>query len=210
MDIWPSRRQRAVAVAAQPQAMARRRLVAAVGALLLAATCVAGCGRRWAEYRGRPVAFSTHSYRVLRPPMFLAIDPQQTSAERVTVASFHEDVFAVARSLQSATVPAFMHVTCLRMRKGETAQTFIERRHDEVAAYYMEVRLRPVRKPRSGHSEYTLACSDPDYLAARVIVLPRERIAYQITTTCPAGKRAAFDEQLRRVRDSFELERARG
>ena len=172
-------------------------------ALLLAAGLVAGCGP-YRTYRGRPKAFSTHPYRLVYPKGFEATELPQMSREVVSLIVLAENKPIAP---QAPEMPAIISVRCYRMHKQETPKTFMERYYDELEPRFLDIEMRQVSN-RPDASEWTINVA-PGYYAARVIVLPREKLAYDIMTVCKPSELERFKQVFQRARDSFQLLPAR-
>jgi hypothetical protein len=172
-------------------------------ALLLAVVLLAGCGP-YRTYTGPPKAFSTHPYRISLPRAFPASELPQMSTEVIVLTLRTENK---PMTPNAPEMPGMILVRCHRMRKQETPQTFMERYYDNLEPHFLDIDLRQV-----GHDsqapEWRMTVG-PGYFAARVIVLPREKLAYEVATMCRPDQLKGFEEVFRRARDSFQLLPAR-
>ncbi|UCH34337.1 MAG: hypothetical protein JSV65_17700 [Armatimonadota bacterium] len=181
-----------------------QRMACIITAALLAAVVVGGCSGEYRAYKGKPKAFSTHPYRVLYPAAFSASEPPQASAEMLPLSMFVEEV---PISPNQPKAVGMIVVRAHRMREQETPKAFMERYYDDLAPRFLEIEMVRVAE-RGDEQEWTVTVED-SYLGTRVLLLPRERLAYDVVTLCASSDRERFKEQFARARDSFRLLRAR-
>ena len=173
-------------------------------ASLVAGSLVAGCAR-YRAYQGPPRAFSTHPYRLIYPAAFTHVELPQMSREQIVLAVFTRSRPGAMPAIP--TMPAIIAVRADRMREQETLKTFMERYYDDVAPKFLDIAMRQVGD-RPGAPEWAVT-AESGYFAARVIVLPRERLAYGIVTQCSPAERSRFEQAFRRARASFQVLPAR-
>ncbi|HUT74832.1 MAG TPA: hypothetical protein VM221_08360 [Armatimonadota bacterium] len=183
---------------------ARAAVVAGSLVVLAAASLLAGCNRDYSTYRGGPVAFSTHSYRIEYPAGFARWELPQTDRDIVPVSFFYENIRFDPKDPKQRS-PGMIFVRCHRMRAGESVQAFVNGMYDELTPQFLDVKLRKVPKGSSGRPEYVLSVENESYQVARVIPLPREKLAYEVETVCAPAQRKAFEELFGRARESFQI-----
>jgi len=183
--------------------ISRARIIAAAGGFSLALALLEGCGP-YRTYNGAPKGFSTHPYRITYPRTFVANELPQMSAEMMVLSLMTENK-PVAPNAPEA--PAMIVVRCYRMREQETTQTFMERYYDDLEPRFLDLQMRPVG-PNPRASEWSVTAG-AGLFTARVIVLPREKLAYDVATMCRPDRLKQFETAFRRARDSFRLLPAR-
>jgi hypothetical protein len=181
-------------------ATARARTILLGAALALAALIAGGCGP-YDTYTGAPKAFSTHGFRITYPAGFTANELPQTSPDVLCLVVLAENKPVTPNAPDA---PAMISVRCYRVKPDETPQTFMERYYDNLAPRFLDIRMRKIRSGRDAE-EWSVTV-DKAYLAAGVIVLPREKLAYDVTVVCKASDLPRFKPAFARTLDSFRVE----
>jgi len=138
------------------------------------------------------------------PNSFAHSEMQQGKPGMVLVGAFCE---AAAVSMDMKGFPGTIFVRCYRMRGHETSETFMERYYDDLALRYLDIEMRKIEG--GSNPDEWLVTVEPPYIASRVIVLPDEKLAYDVTTMCGPADRERFEDPFQRTRNSFELLPAR-
>jgi len=172
--------------------------------LTLAALLATGCGE-YATYSGGPQAFSTHPFRVAYPASFAPNVLPQMSPDLIVLVLLTENKPVAPNAPQA---PAVITVRCYRVKPDETPQTFMERYYDNLAPSFLDIKLHQIGHDRNA-PQWSVAV-DKGYLAARVAVLPREKLAYDVTVVCNPKDLPRFKRAFRRALDSFRILPASG
>jgi len=165
-----------------------------------------GCGP-YRTYKGKPKSFSTHPFRIDYPRGFETAELPQMSTENHMLVAF--GISGGGSAQEPKTPPAMIIIRCYRLRQKETAQTFVERYYDALAPRFLDLKLRQTKK-NSAAPEWSITAAQGS-LEARLIVLPEEKLAYDVTTMATSKDLVAqFKDIFKRARESFRLLPARG
>jgi hypothetical protein len=168
-------------------------------ALALAAALAGGCGP-YKTFTGEPKAFATHPFRITYPATWLPADLPQMQHDLVILRVFAENIPVAPNSPAS---PAMIFVRALRIRQKETAVTFMERYYDYLAPRFLDVKMRKLGQ-RQGAEVWEVTAGKGG-LKARVFVLPREGLAYDVTVAGTPKQWERFAKQFQTGLDSFQL-----
>jgi len=163
---------------------------------------VAGCGGEYRTHQGRPRGFATRPYRLSYPSSFIAMtkDLPQADPEMLPLAVLTENRPIAPNAPQG---PTMIIVRAIRLREKDTVQTFMDRSHDLLAARLLDVSMRRVETGPT-EQDWVMTAGEGAF-AARIIILPREKLAYDIITMCEPAQRAKFGPALQHARDSFTV-----
>lgn len=183
--------------------MHRSRALIAIIAGIGLALC-SGCGP-YRTYKGKPKSFSTHPFRIDYPAAFEQAELPQMSTENYMLVAFGQTSVGSPNSQQT---PAMIVVRCYRLRQDETTQTFIERYYDILAPRFLDLEIKQTKKSASA-PEWTVSAGQA-LLQARLILLPKEKLAYDVTSIATPKDPEQFTSAFKHARDSFRLLPARG
>ena len=165
-----------------------------------------GCGL-YNTFKGKPKSFSTHPFRIDYPRAFESAELPQMSTENYMLVAF--GISGGGSAQEPKTPPAMIVLRCYRLRQDETTQTFVERYYDSLAPRFLDLKLRQTRKSSTA-PEWAVSAAQ-GLLEARLIVLPEEKLAYDVTTLATSKELVAqFKDAFKRARESFRLLPARG
>jgi hypothetical protein len=172
-------------------------------ALLVAGVIAGGCGP-YKTFRGKPRDFATHPFRVTYPAGWLISELPKMRHELLIVAVFSENI---AVSPNQPASPAMIFVRAYPMRPNETVVTFMDRYYDYLAPTCLDIKLRKLGRQQGAEAwEVTAAGGN---LQAKVFVLPREKLAYEIAAAGTPEQHRRFAKQFQKALDTFRLLPAR-
>ena len=172
-------------------------------ALLIAVGITGGCGP-YQTYRGKPRDFSTHRFRLSYPVGWAASELPKMRHDLMILAVLSENI--VTSPSQPAS-PAMIFVRAYQMRPTETAETFMERYYDYLTPNCLDIELRKLGSQQRAQAWEVTAAGGS--LHAKVFVLPREKLAYEVAAAGSPAQRTRFAKQFQKALDTFELLPAR-
>jgi hypothetical protein len=176
--------------------------ILAIAAAIGVALC-SGCGP-YAIYKGKAQSFSTHPFRIEHPSSFETAELPQMSTENFMLVAFG---LTKAGAPGEQQTPPMIVIRCYRLRPQETVKAFMERYYDGLAPRFLDIEMRQTKKSSTA-PEWSVTAAKGS-LQARVIVLPREHLAYDVITVALPNELPHFEAAFKRARASFRLLPAR-